>query len=111
MSPEPTAVHSSSLTPDILGGHNKVYGDDVNDTLHGDADDDVILGDNGEIVRQIVEGPQEAEFPWVVHAWKHYAEPFDNEVIRDLRRYDDIDLVQGEIPLLFVGTSGCRGIA
>jgi Ca2+-binding RTX toxin-like protein len=31
----------------------------------------------------------------MVHIWKKYPAPFDTERIRDVRRYDDIDLIQG----------------
>jgi len=79
---------------DITGGHNKRGGDDSGDTLHGGEGDDVILGDNGQILRE-VEG-LETEYPWIVHVWVTYPAPFDTEPIRDLRRYDDIDLVQGD---------------
>ena len=38
----------------------------------------------------------ETDFPWTVFVWKRYAAPFDSEKIRDVRRYDDIDYVQGD---------------
>jgi Ca2+-binding RTX toxin-like protein len=69
-------------------------GKDINDTVHGGDDDDVILGDNGEILREVES--IETEFPWIVHVWKRYTQPFDTEKIRDVRRYDDIDYVQGD---------------
>ena len=53
----------------------------------------MILGDNGEILREIV---NKTEYPWTVYVWKHYPSPFDNETIRDVRRYDDIDYVLGD---------------
>jgi len=34
-------------------------------------------------------------FPWTVHIWRKYSAPFETETIRDVRRYDDIDYVQG----------------
>lgn len=69
------------------------FGLDANDTIYGNADADVVLGDNGEIYREVVS--LETEYPWIVHVWKNYPAPFDDERIRDLRRYDDIDMVQG----------------
>jgi hypothetical protein len=47
----------------------------------------------GEIVREVV---NQTSYPWTVHVWKRYPAPFDSECIRDVRRYDDIDLVQGD---------------
>jgi Ca2+-binding RTX toxin-like protein len=79
---------------DIYGGHHKQFGKDANDTLKGGEDDDVILGDNGEILREV--NYTLTDFPWTVHVWKTYPAPFDTERIRDLRRYDDIDYVQGD---------------
>ncbi|RYE82614.1 MAG: calcium-binding protein, partial [Hyphomicrobiales bacterium] len=38
---------------DIIGGHNVVGGADAGDTIEGNAEDDVILGDNGTILREI----------------------------------------------------------
>lgn len=53
----------------------------------------MILGDNGEILREAIRN--ETEYPWTVYIWNHYPPPFDNETIRDVRRYDDIDYVYG----------------
>ena len=47
----------------------------------------------GEIVREVV---NQTNYPWAVYVWKRYPAPFDSECIRDVRRYDDIDLVQGD---------------
>ena len=57
----------------------------MNDTLLGGDDDDVILGDNGEILREATE--VETDFPWTVNVWHHYPAPFESETIRDVRRY------------------------
>jgi Ca2+-binding RTX toxin-like protein len=65
----------------------------MNDTIYGGDGDDVILGDNGEILRQV--DSIETDYPWTVHVWKRYPLPFQSETIRDVRRYDDIDFVQG----------------
>lgn len=77
----------------ILSSHFSP-GKDMNDTIHGGDDDDVILGDNGEILRQV--DSIDIDFPWTVHIWKRYPQPFQSEKIRDVRRYDDIDFVQGD---------------
>lgn len=66
----------------------------MNDTINGGDDDDVILGDNGEIVREVE--TIATDHPWTVHIWKQYPLPFQSEKIRDVRRYDDIDYVQGD---------------
>ena len=63
--------------------------------------DDVILGDNGEIVREIVNFT--SMYPWMNGiVWRTYPQPFDDEKIRDVRRYDDIDFVEvspiGSVP-------------
>ncbi len=61
--------------------------------MRGGDDDDVIMGDNGEILREV--NSIETLFPWTVHIWKSYPRPFHMEKIRDVRRYDDIDYIQG----------------
>ena len=66
----------------------------MNDTINGGDDDDVILGDNGEILREVE--TIATDHPWTVHIWKRYPLPFQSEKIRDVRRYDDIDYVQGD---------------
>jgi len=69
------------------------FGLDGGDTLSGGDHDDVILGDNGQIVRNRVSFV--SEYPWINGmVWKKWPVPFDTEVIRDVRRYDDIDSVQ-----------------
>lgn len=76
---------------DIYGGHHKRFGEDTGDILRGGNMDDVILGDNGEIVRELINFT--SKYPWINGIqWKHYPEPFDDETIRDVRRYDDIDM-------------------
>ena len=75
-------------------GHHKRFGKDTNDTLRGGPNSDVILGDNGEILRQTQRN--KTDFPWTVHEWEPYLFPFDDEIIRDTRRYDDIDGVQSQ---------------
>ena len=87
-------IDGGSGSDDIYGGHHKMFGKDSNDTLRGGDDDDVILGDNGEILREILGNV--TDFPWTVFVWKTYPEPFNSEKIRDVRRYDDIDYVQGD---------------
>ncbi len=75
---------------DIYGGHNIDFGDDTGDELSGGLDEDSILGDNGQIVRQLV--TSSSEFPWLNGmVWLKYTEPFDTEVVREIRRYDDVD--------------------
>ena len=74
--------------------HNYFTGKDVNDTIRGGDGDDVVLGDNGEILREYVSIV--TEFPWRVYNWIRYAAPYDSEKIRDVRRYDDIDFIQGD---------------
>lgn len=61
--------------------------------IRGGENDDVLLGDNGEILRELLS--LSSSYPWVNGMiWKHYPAPFDSEVIRDVRRYDDIDDIQ-----------------
>ena len=88
-------IEGGNGSDDIWGGHNRAFGHDGNDTLHGNGDDDVILGDNGAIMRE-TNSFNMTEFPWTVHSWKPYPAPFDTEIIRDVLRFDDIDLVQGD---------------
>ena len=68
----------------------------------------MILGDNGEISREAIS--VETDFPWVVFVWKHYPPPFDNETIRDVRRYDDIDYVLGDVSCVSSIKLGCAPI-
>ena len=76
---------------DITGGHNVLFGSDDDDTIDGGPEPDVILGDNGVITRHLLPG----------NVWERYPEPFAH-VIRDIVRFDDIDLVQGD-DLIFGG--------
>ena len=86
--------HLGSCCSDIYGGHSKADGEDNGDHLSGGDGDDVILGDNGAIIR---EAESVQDFPWYTYVWKHYPEPFQSEAIRDIRRYDDLDHVQGKL--------------
>ena len=84
-------MYGESGNDDIYGGHNIDFGQDTGDELlSGGPDQDAILGDNGQIVRQRV--GLTSEFPWVNGmVWLNYTDPFDAEVVRDIRRYDDVD--------------------
>ena len=65
-----------------------------NDFLYGGDDDDVILGDNGDIWREV--DFVKTEFPWLTYEWRSYPAPFDDEMIRSfVIRYDDIDFLGG----------------
>jgi len=79
---------------DITGGHDVRHGTDTDDFLYGGEDDDVILGDNGQIVR--IRTDLVTDYPWVVGVWQKYEAPFTTSVIRNVSRYDDIDSVQGD---------------
>ncbi len=79
---------------DITGGHNVLFGSDGNDTIDGGSQADVILGDNGVITRHLV-------LPERV--WERYPEPYP-DVIREIVRFDDIDLVRGDD--LILGRAG-----
>ena len=85
---------------DIYGGHHKRHGHDIGDKLYGDEMDDVILGDNGEIIRDIINFT--SKYPWL-HGivWRTYPQPFSDEKIREVRRYDDIDFVAVRSTLLY----------
>ncbi|MCA9151645.1 MAG: hypothetical protein KDA92_20210, partial [Planctomycetales bacterium] len=69
---------------DITGGHNVVGGSDGADTIDGGADADVVLGDNGQILRTLLTNRD--------NAWKRYPAPFA-DVIRQISRFDDEDRV------------------
>ncbi|MGB8170672.1 MAG: PKD domain-containing protein, partial [Chthoniobacteraceae bacterium] len=85
---------------DLTGGHNVLFGADGNDYIDGGdeaevtAGDgaDVILGDNGVISREVL--------PGAPSAWRTYPAPFASIVIRNVVRFDDIDLVAGNDTLL-----------
>lgn len=86
-------IYGDGGNDDIYGGHAVVGGRDNGDILHGGDDEDTILGDNGQIVRQRLS--INGDDPWVQGMqWLTYASPFDSEVVRDVRRYDDIDYIQ-----------------
>ncbi len=71
---------------DITGGHNVLGGKDGNDTIHGGNDSDVVLGDNGLILRtEITVSPT---------TWERYPAPHA-DAIRQVQRFDDIDLISG----------------
>lgn len=87
-------IEGGEGSDDISGGHNVLYGMDGSDTLSGGDGDDVIIGDNGEILRQIVDVGSSFPFDNMI-TWKTFPFPFP-EVIRDIQRYDDVDLVFGD---------------
>ncbi|GAX18396.1 hypothetical protein FisN_2Lh003 [Fistulifera solaris] len=88
-------VYGEAGNDDIYGGHNIDFGDDTGDELSGGLDEDSILGDNGQIVRQLITSA--SEFPWLNGmVWLKYTEPFDTEVVREIRRYDDVDEIGGD---------------
>jgi len=80
----------------IVGGHNVLYGSDGDDIIDGgDAalitvgdGADVILGDNGVILRDILGNSPST--------WRTYLAPYATTVIRTVIRFDDIDLVAGD---------------
>lgn len=63
--------------------------------LKGGENADVILGDNGEIKRRIISIGSTYPFD-VGIIWEKYPPPFDSEVIRDVQRFDDVDLIEGD---------------
>ncbi len=77
---------SATINDDITGGHNVPKQADTDDWIDGGADADVILGDNGLIVRELLPGRD--------NAWEQYPLPFD-DVIREVTRFDDQDRVSG----------------
>jgi len=90
---------------DIVGGHNLRRigtgfdglhtGYDGNDTMKGGDGCDAILGDNGEIIRH--RQSISSDHPWINGmVWREYPAPFNAEVIREIRRHDDIDNIQGD---------------
>ena len=79
---------------DIIGGHARLFGYDSGDTLRGGDNDDVIAGDNAQILR--IRLSSAGTDPWHVESvWKTYPVPFEGSVIRNVSRYDDIDMVKG----------------
>ena len=87
-------IEGGDGSDDIWGGHHIPFGNDANDKLYGNNGDDVLLGDNGAILRE-TNLTNLTEFPWTVYQWKTYASPFDTEKMRDVLRFDDLDLVEG----------------
>jgi len=76
---------------DIIGGHNVRHGEDGGDTIYGGDGSDAVLGDNGQIVRHLVSA---TDYPWFSNiVWLAYVQPFDEEVVHEIRRYEDIDEV------------------
>jgi Ca2+-binding RTX toxin-like protein len=60
----------------------------------GNEHDDVILGDNGAILR--IRVADSGSYPWIHGSvWLTYKEPFLESVVRNVSRYDDIDGIQG----------------
>ncbi len=83
-------MYGEAGNDDLYGGHNIDFGADTGDELSGGRDEDSILGDNGQIVRRLVRST--STFPWINGMiWLKYTEPFNTEVVREIRRYDDID--------------------
>jgi hypothetical protein len=100
------AVDGGSGNDDIIGGHPRLFGYDAGDDLQGGDDDDVVVGDNAQILRTRVSNGD--TYPWILGSiWKTYPAPFDNSVIRNVKRYDDIDFVQGDDTIY--GNAGKHG--
>ena len=88
-------IQGGAGSDDIYGGHHKRHGSDGSDLLSGGDGDDVIVGDNGEILRKRLS--YSSNYPWTNGmVWQMYPSPFSTEIIRDTRRYDDIDNVFGD---------------
>ena len=63
-----------------------------NENNGGDGED-YIIGDNGRILRKIVDVGE--TFPWDHNiVWETFPVPFETEVIRDVRLFDDVDMVE-----------------
>ena len=74
---------------DIVGGHSYAFGIDTGDELHGGEGEDVILGDNGQIIRMRIS--EAGTYPWVTGSvWLSYPAPFEVSVVRNVTRYDDL---------------------
>ena len=62
--------------------------------MKGGDDQDVVLGDNGEIIRELISS---VDYPWMNSmVWQSWPAPFDNDPIRRIQRYDDVDYVFGD---------------
>lgn len=84
-------IHGNAGQDDITGGHNVLHGEDGDDTIHGGEDEDVVIGDNGRILREGVPGKT---FPWASDIiWVTFPSPFESEAIREIRLFDDIDMI------------------
>ncbi len=91
-------IYGDAGQDDLIGGHNVLYGADGNDTIYGGdgsnntAGDgaDVVLGDNGQIVRHAIVSSGTA-----IQYWETYTGAFTGVVIRDIVRFDNIDRVGG----------------
>lgn len=86
-------IEGNEGNDDLIGGHEKRHGEDTGDYIDGGSGADCVLGENGQILREVAS--YDTTFPWIVHMWKAYPLPFNSEPIRDIRRYDDIDNVSG----------------
>ena len=87
-------IEGGTGSDDIVGGHSMRTGEDAGDVINGDSGHDAVLADNGEIIRDIV---MYETFPWMTAIeWQNYESPFNDHVVRQVRRYDDIDFVQGD---------------
>jgi Ca2+-binding RTX toxin-like protein len=77
---------------DMTGGHNVLFGEDGSDIVHGGNDEDILIGDNGRILR---EGAPGETFPWDSELiWVTFPAPFNAEAIRKVRLFDDVDNVE-----------------
>ncbi|MCA9200284.1 MAG: VCBS repeat-containing protein, partial [Planctomycetales bacterium] len=83
----PDVIFGNDGEDDITGGHNVLFGLDGNDTIDGGNHADVILGDNGLLLRTLLEGYDDQ--------WERYPDPFP-DVIRTVQRYDDEDYISGD---------------
>ncbi|MCA9242256.1 MAG: calcium-binding protein, partial [Planctomycetales bacterium] len=89
------SLYGGAGDDDITGGHNVLHGDDSGDLIDGGSEADVVLGDNGLITRQLINGQ--------TNQWQRHPAPFA-DVIREVQRYDDIDFIQGNDTI--VGQAG-----
>ena len=86
-------LHGGNGNDDITGGHSQRFGSDTGDLVYGGAGEDVVLGDNGQILR--IRASEAGFYPWVNGmVWLTYPAPFAGSVVRNVSRYDDIDYVE-----------------
>jgi hypothetical protein len=53
------------------------------------------VGDNGQILR--IRLSHDGTYPWIHGSvWLTYPQPFNESVVRNVTRYDDVDHVQGD---------------